>query len=75
MQAYRDAFTSGSDLSIAGQRARVGAARRPGPGHVRAAADDPEIKRALRAATDAAYDLGVFGVPTIAIGAGPVLGR
>ena len=36
---------------------------------MRAAVDDPEIKRQLRAATDAAYDLGVFGVPTIAIGA------
>jgi len=28
---------------------------------------DPQIKLALRAATDAAYELGVFGVPTIAI--------
>jgi 2-hydroxychromene-2-carboxylate isomerase len=27
----------------------------------------PEIKRALRDATAAAYELGVFGVPTIAI--------
>ncbi len=29
---------------------------------------DPEIKLALREATDAAHALGVFGVPTIAIG-------
>ena len=32
-----------------------------------AATQDPEIKRALRAATDAAYELGVIGVPTLAI--------
>ena len=29
--------------------------------------DDPQIKRALRVATEAAHELGVFGVPTIAI--------
>jgi len=29
---------------------------------------EPEIKQTLRDATDAAYDRGVFGVPTIAIG-------
>jgi 2-hydroxychromene-2-carboxylate isomerase len=28
---------------------------------------DPEIKGALRQATDVAYRLGVFGVPTIAV--------
>jgi 2-hydroxychromene-2-carboxylate isomerase len=33
-----------------------------------AAAADPEIKQALRDATDAAHGRGVFGVPTIAIG-------
>jgi 2-hydroxychromene-2-carboxylate isomerase len=32
-----------------------------------AATQDPEVKRALRAATDAAYELDVIGVPTIAI--------
>ena len=31
------------------------------------AAQDPEVKQALRCATDTAYELGVFGVPTIAI--------
>ena len=68
MQAYRDAFTTGSDLSIPDNV--IASAQRAGldPAAIRAAADDPEIKRALRAATDAAYDLGVFGVPTIAIG-------
>ncbi len=69
MQAFRNAFTAGSDLSIPANV--FASARRAGldAAAVRAAVDDPEIKRQLRAATDAAYDLGVFGVPTIAIGA------
>jgi 2-hydroxychromene-2-carboxylate isomerase len=33
-----------------------------------AATQDPEIKQALRSATDAAFELGVIGVPTLAIG-------
>ena len=68
MQAYRDAFQRGSELSVAANvlqsAARAGLDREA----VRAAASDPEIKRTLRDATDAAYDRGVFGVPTIAIG-------
>ncbi len=69
MQAYRDAFTTGSDLSV--PENVIASARRAGldAAAARAAVDDPEIKRQLRAATDAACDLGVFGVPTIAIGA------
>ena len=68
MQAYRDAFQRGSELSVAANvlqsAARAGLDREA----VLAAASDPEIKRTLRDATDAAYDRGVFGVPTIAIG-------
>jgi 2-hydroxychromene-2-carboxylate isomerase len=66
--AFRQAFVHGHDLAI--------------PEHVLLAADeagldrrvvddatrDPRIKLALRAATDAAHALGVFGVPTIAVG-------
>jgi 2-hydroxychromene-2-carboxylate isomerase len=68
MHAYRDAFTAGSDLSLPDNV--FASASRAGLDveAVRAGIDDPEIKRALRAATGAAYDLGVFGVPTIAIG-------
>src|SRR3954468_7645 len=68
MQAFRDAFTRGADLSIP---ARVlSAAERVGldPVAVEAATHEPEIKGALRAATDAAHERGVFGVPTIAVG-------
>jgi 2-hydroxychromene-2-carboxylate isomerase len=68
LRALRHAFQDGHDLGV--------------PEHVLQAADevgldpraaedatrDPEVKLALRAATDAAHELGVFGVPTIAIG-------
>jgi 2-hydroxychromene-2-carboxylate isomerase len=68
MQAYRDAFQRGAELSVA--ETVLESAARAGlyPEAVRAATGDPEIKQALRDATDAAYDRGVFGVPTIAIG-------
>jgi 2-hydroxychromene-2-carboxylate isomerase len=67
MQALRDAFQSGRDLSV---RANVmHAAEQAGLdiAEVREAVGDPQIKRALREATDAAHGLGVFGVPTVAI--------
>jgi 2-hydroxychromene-2-carboxylate isomerase len=66
--AFRSAFQRGEDLSIP---ARVfDAAEQAGldRGEVQAAIQDPSIKRALREATDAAHELGVFGVPTIAVG-------
>jgi 2-hydroxychromene-2-carboxylate isomerase len=68
MQAYRDAFQRGAELSVA--EAVLESAARAGldPEAVRAGTGNPEIKQALRDATDAAYDRGVFGVPTIAIG-------
>ena len=67
-QAFRDAFTAGLDLSIpANVFASAGRAGLDVQA-VHAAAADPLIKRSLRDATNAAYDLGVFGVPTIAIG-------
>jgi 2-hydroxychromene-2-carboxylate isomerase len=67
MQALRDAFQRGRDLSV---RANVmHAAEQAGLdiAEVREAVGDPQIKRALREATDAAHELGVFGVPTVAI--------
>jgi len=68
MHAYRDAFQRGSELSVAENVLRSAARAGLDPDAVRAGASDPETKRALRDATDAAYDRGVFGVPTIAIG-------
>lgn len=68
IRAFREAFQHGANLSIP---ARVlGAAGQVGldRGEVELAMQDPQVKAALRRATDAAYELGVFGVPTIAIG-------
>ncbi len=67
-EAFRAAFTSGADLSIHAQV--TAAARRAGldPDNVASATQDPAVKQALRAATEAAHELGVFGVPTVAIG-------
>jgi 2-hydroxychromene-2-carboxylate isomerase len=68
MRAYHDAFQRGSELSVAETVLQSAARAGLDPDAVRAGASDPEIKQALRDATDAAYDRGVFGVPTIAIG-------
>jgi 2-hydroxychromene-2-carboxylate isomerase len=68
MQAYRDAFRRGSELSVAENVLESVARAGLDPEAVSAGTSDPEIKQALRDATDAAYDRGVFGVPTVAIG-------
>jgi 2-hydroxychromene-2-carboxylate isomerase len=66
-RAFRNAFARGGDLSIVGHvldaAVQVGLDRR----EVQAAVQDQRIKQALRTATDSAFELGVFGVPTIAI--------
>ena len=68
MQAYRDAFQRGEDLSVAEDVLQSAARAGLDPEAVRAGTSDPQIKHALRDATGAAYDRGVFGVPTSAIG-------
>jgi 2-hydroxychromene-2-carboxylate isomerase len=66
--AFRNAFQRGWDLSVAERvletGAQVGLDRRA----LSAAVVDAQVKRDLRSATDAAYERGVVGVPTIAIG-------
>jgi 2-hydroxychromene-2-carboxylate isomerase len=68
MTAFRDAFQRGSELSIDANvfdaAERAGLDRRA----AEAATGDPQIKQALRDATEAAHARGVFGVPTIAVG-------
>jgi 2-hydroxychromene-2-carboxylate isomerase len=66
--AFRLAFQDGLDLGVPGNV--LEAARRAGldSREVEGATQDPGIKQELREATDAAHELGVFGVPTIAIG-------
>jgi 2-hydroxychromene-2-carboxylate isomerase len=67
MGAYRDAFQRGADLSIpahvldAGRQVGIDAAE------LEAATRDAAIKQTLREATDAAFEVGVIGVPTVAI--------
>jgi 2-hydroxychromene-2-carboxylate isomerase len=67
-QAFRDAFQHGRDLGIPEQVLQ--SAERAGldPRAARAATEDPQVKQALRAATDAAHAQGVIGVPTLAVG-------
>jgi 2-hydroxychromene-2-carboxylate isomerase len=66
-QAFRYAFQHGHDLGVHEHILRAAEEVGLDSHAVRDAAGDPEIKLALRAATDAAHELGVFGVPTIAV--------
>jgi 2-hydroxychromene-2-carboxylate isomerase len=68
LRAFRSAFQKGNDLSVAQHVLDVAAAIGIDPQTAAEAAEDPAIKVALRTATDAAHERGVFGVPTIAIG-------
>jgi 2-hydroxychromene-2-carboxylate isomerase len=69
LEAFRQAFAHGHDLAL--EENVLQAAERAGldRGGVDEAARDPEIKLALRIATDGAHARGVFGVPTVAVGA------
>ena len=66
--AFRDAFQRGRELSIEAHTltaaSQAGLERR----EAREAMRDPDIKRALREATESAHALGVFGVPTVDVG-------
>jgi 2-hydroxychromene-2-carboxylate isomerase len=68
LAAMRLAFLEGGDLgeaeTVLEAGDRAGLDRR----ELREALVDPEIKQALRECTDEALALGIFGVPTVAIG-------
>lgn len=66
--AFRAAFQRGADLSILAHV--IDAGRRAGidGDELATAIGRQEVKLALRHATDAAYERGVIGVPTVAIG-------
>jgi 2-hydroxychromene-2-carboxylate isomerase len=68
VQAFRDAFQRGHDLAVAEHVLSAAAAVGLDPRAVDDGTRDPQVKLALRAATDAAHARGVFGVPTIAVG-------
>ncbi len=67
VQAFRHAFRHGHDLAVPEHVLAAAADAGLDPQAVRDATGDPEIKLVLRAATDAAHELGVFGVPTISV--------
>jgi 2-hydroxychromene-2-carboxylate isomerase len=66
--AGRRAFVRGRDLSRAEEAAAAAGDAGLDPAAAVRAAGDPEIKAALRAATEAAFARGVRGVPTLAVG-------
>jgi 2-hydroxychromene-2-carboxylate isomerase len=66
--AFRAAFQAGVDLSLPAGLLDAGEQAGLERGRLQRAIGDPEIKRALREATDAAHARGVIGVPTIAVG-------
>lgn len=65
--AFRAAFVQGQDLALPEHVLKAAEQAGLDPRAVDAATGDPEVKLALRSATDAAHALGVFGVPTVAI--------
>jgi 2-hydroxychromene-2-carboxylate isomerase len=68
LAAMRRGFTAGRDLSLPEEvRAAAADAGLDGDAALEAAAD-PGVKLALREATQAAFDRGVIGVPTVAVG-------
>jgi 2-hydroxychromene-2-carboxylate isomerase len=68
IEAFRHAFARGQDLAL--DQNVLKAAEQAGLDReaVDEATRDPEIKLALRIATEAAHARGVFGVPTVAVG-------
>jgi 2-hydroxychromene-2-carboxylate isomerase len=68
LRAFREAFRDGRDLAVPAHVLRAAAAVGIDAQALDAATRDPEIKLALRTATDAAHERGVFGVPTVAVG-------
>jgi 2-hydroxychromene-2-carboxylate isomerase len=68
LQAFRGAFQEGHDLSVPERVFEAAHEAGLDPREVEEATGDPEIKLALREATDTAHELGVFGVPTVAVG-------
>ncbi len=66
-QAFRNAFQQGWDLGVGERVLATGAQAGLDRDELAAATGDPAVKQALRSTTDAAHELGVTGVPTLAI--------
>lgn len=65
---FRAMWVEGRNMADPGEVVRALAAARLDAARILAAAQDPEIKQALRAATDEAVARGVFGAPTFFVG-------
>ncbi len=68
LAAMRAAFHDGADLERREVLLEVGAALGIAPDELDAALADPAVKQQLRATTEGAHELGVIGVPTVAVG-------
>ncbi len=68
LAAFRQAFAAGRDLSDPDNVFIAAASAELHPRALRAAAERDSIKAALKAATEAAGDAGVIGVPTVRVG-------
>jgi 2-hydroxychromene-2-carboxylate isomerase len=67
LAAFRQAFAAGRDLSEPDNVFIAAASAELHPRALRTAVERDAIKSRLRAATDAAGDLGVFGVPAVVV--------
>ena len=68
LAAFRQAFAAGRDLSVTDNVLIAAAACELHPKAVLKAVETKGVKDRLRAATDAAYERGVRGVPSVAVG-------
>lgn len=68
LQAFRHAFRDGRDLAVREHVLEAASAAGLDADEADEAAGEESIKLALRHATDSAHQLGVFGVPTVAVG-------
>jgi len=68
IEAFRRAFAHGRDLALEENVLDVAVRAGLDREAVDEATRNPEIKLALRTATEAAHVLGVFGVPTVVVG-------
>jgi 2-hydroxychromene-2-carboxylate isomerase len=68
VQALRYAFRDGHDLGVPKHVLKVAEQVGLDSMAVEEATQDSEVKLALRTATQDAHELGVFGVPTVAVG-------
>jgi 2-hydroxychromene-2-carboxylate isomerase len=66
--AYRRAYVNGGDLAELGVVTEAAAEAGLPAGELGDAIQDPEVKDALRRATEAAWDAGVPGVPSVLVG-------